>query len=109
MADKRQVFQLSGEKGMGPFVLRRRPSAHERGSAVSRDNPEVEAAEAAQQTPRPLAGKALNQRSGVSSGALDVVTSLEVYQETISGLRLWRSGCPLVLQLLPGPIPLGNP
>ena len=35
MADKRQIFHLSGEQGMGPFVYEGRPAAHERGSAVS--------------------------------------------------------------------------
>jgi C-terminal processing protease CtpA/Prc len=79
-ADKRQIFQLSGDKGMGPFVYEvGRPHMNE-AALLAGTNPEVEAAEAAQQrrgrTPeKPPAHDPVLQR------ALDVVTSLEVYQK----------------------------
>ena len=80
MGDKRQIFQLSAEKGMGPFVYEgARPHMNE-AALLAGTNPEVEAAEAAQQrrgrTPeKPPAHDPVLQR------ALDVVTSLEVYQK----------------------------
>jgi hypothetical protein len=80
MADKRQIFQLSGEKGMGPFVYEAgRPHMNE-AALLAGTNPEVEAAEAAQQRrgrvpEKPPAHDPVLQR------ALDVVTSLEVYQK----------------------------
>ena len=80
MADKRQIFQMSGEKGMGPFVYEgARPHMNE-AALLAGTNPEVEAVEAAQQrrgrTPeKPPAHDPVLQR------ALDVVTSLEVYQK----------------------------
>jgi hypothetical protein len=80
MADKRQIFQLSGEKGMEPFVYEAgRPHMNE-AALLAGTNPEVEAAEAAQQRrgrtqERPPAHDPVLQR------ALDVVTSLEVYQK----------------------------
>ena len=79
-ADKRQIFQLSGEKGMGPFVYEAgRPHMNE-AALLAGTNPEVEAAEAAQQRrgrvpEKPPAHDPVLQR------ALDVVTSLEVYQK----------------------------
>lgn len=80
MADKRQIFQLSGEKGMAPFVYESgRPHMNE-AALLAGTNPEVEAAEAAQQRrgrgpEKPPAHDPMLQR------ALDVVTSLEVYQK----------------------------
>jgi hypothetical protein len=79
-ADKWQIFQLSGEKGMEPFVYEgARPHMNE-AALLAGTNPEVEAAEAAQQRrgrapEKPLAHDPVLQR------ALDVVTSLEVYQK----------------------------
>jgi Peptidase family S41 len=79
-ADKRQIFQLSGEKGIGPFVYEgARPHMNE-AALLAGTNPEVEAAEAAQQRrgrvpEKPPAHDPVLQR------ALDVVTSLEVYQK----------------------------
>src|SRR5260370_27974370 len=78
MADKRQIFQLSGEKGMGPFVYETgRPHMNE-AALLAGTNPEVEAAEAAQQR----RGRALEKppaHDPVLQRALDVVTSLEIY------------------------------
>jgi Peptidase family S41 len=80
MADKRQIFQLSGEKGMGPFVYEgARPHMNE-AALLAGTNPEVEAAEAAQQR----RGRSLEKppaHDPVLQRALDVVTSLEVYQK----------------------------
>ena len=80
VADKLQIFQLSGEKGMGPFVYQAgRPHMNE-AALLAGTNPELEAAEAAQQRrgrapEKPLAHDPVLQR------ALDVVTSLEIYQK----------------------------
>jgi hypothetical protein len=80
MADKRQIFQLSGEKGMGPFVYEGgRPHMNE-AALLAGTNPEVEAAEAAQQR-RGRAPEKPPAYDPVLQRALDVVTSLEVYQK----------------------------
>jgi C-terminal processing protease CtpA/Prc len=78
--DKRQIFQLSAEKGMGPFVYETgRPHMNE-AALLAGTNPELEAREPAQQrrgrgTAKPPPHDVVLQR------ALDVVTSLEVYQK----------------------------
>jgi len=78
-ADKRQIFQLSGEKGMGPFVYETgRPHMNE-AALLAGTNPEVEAAEAAQQR-RGHAPEKQPPHDPVLQRALDVITSLEVYQ-----------------------------
>ena len=80
IADKLQIFQLSSEKGMGPFVYQAgRPHMNE-AALLAGTNPELEAAEAAQQRrgrppEKPPAHDPVLQR------ALDVVTSLEIYQK----------------------------
>jgi len=80
VTDKRQIFQWSSEKGMGPFVYEAgRPHMNE-AALLAGTNPEVEAAEAAQQRrgrspEKPLTHDPVLQR------ALDVVTSLEIYQK----------------------------
>jgi hypothetical protein len=80
MADKRQIFQLSGEKGMGPFVYEgARPHMNE-AALLAGTNPEVEAAEAAQQR-RGRSPEKPPAHDPVLQRALDVVTSLEVYQK----------------------------
>ena len=80
MADKRQIFQLSGEKGMGPFVYEGgRPHMNE-AALLAGTNPEVEAAEAAQQR-RGRSPERPPTHDPVLQRALDVVTSLEVYQK----------------------------
>jgi C-terminal processing protease CtpA/Prc len=80
MADKRQIFQLSGEKGMEPFVYEGgRPHMNE-AALLAGTNPEVEAAEAAQQR-RGRAPEKPPAHDPVLQRALDVVTSLEVYQQ----------------------------
>jgi carboxyl-terminal processing protease len=78
-ADKQQIFQLSGEKGMGPFVYELgRPHMNE-AALLAGTNPEVEAAEAAQQR-RGRAPEKSPPHDPVLQRALDVITSLEVYQ-----------------------------
>jgi len=78
--DKRQIFQLSAEKGMGPFIYEtERPHMNE-AALLAGTNPEVEAWGGAQPHPgrgseKPPAHDPVLQR------ALDVVTSLEVYQK----------------------------
>jgi len=80
MADKRQIFQQSGEKGMGPFVYEgARPHMNE-AALLAGTNPEVEAAEAAQQR-RGRSPEKPSAHDPVLQRALDVVTSLEVYQK----------------------------
>ena len=80
LADKRQIFQLSGEKGMSPFVYEvGRPHMNE-AALLAGTNPEVEAAEAMQQR----FGRAPEKpppHDPVLQRALDVITSLEVYQK----------------------------
>jgi hypothetical protein len=79
-ADKRQIFQLSAEKGMGPFVYEtERPHMNE-AALLAGTNPELEAWGAAQQ--RRERGPAKQPaHDPVLQRALDVVTSLEVYQK----------------------------
>ncbi|HZS18977.1 MAG TPA: S41 family peptidase [Candidatus Udaeobacter sp.] len=80
IADKRQIFQLSVEKGMGPFVYEgARPHMNE-AALLAGTNPEVEAAEAAQQR-RGRGPEKPSAHDPVLQRALDVVTSLEVYQK----------------------------
>ena len=78
--DKRQVFQLSSEKGMAQFVYEAgRPHMNE-AALLAGTNPEVEAAEAAQQR-RGRAPEKQPPHDPVLQRALDVITSLEVYQK----------------------------
>jgi hypothetical protein len=80
VADKRQIFQLSGEKGMGPFVYDAgRPHMNE-AALLAGTNPEVEAVEAAQRR-RGRSPEKPPTHDPVLQRALDVVTSLEVYQK----------------------------
>jgi carboxyl-terminal processing protease len=80
MTEKRQIFQSSGEKGMGPFVYETgRPHMNE-AALLAGTNPEVEAAEAAQQR-RGRGPEKPPPHDPVLQRALDVVTSLEIYQK----------------------------
>jgi C-terminal processing protease CtpA/Prc len=79
-ADKRQIFQLSDEKGMASFVYEAgRPHMNE-AALLAGTNPEVEAIEAAQQR-RGRAPEKPPAHDPVLQRALDVVTSLEIYQK----------------------------
>jgi hypothetical protein len=80
VADKRQIFQLSVQKGMGPFVYEtERPHLNE-AALLAGTNPELDAAEAAQERRRRAPEKPA-AHDPVLQRALDVVTSLEIYQK----------------------------
>jgi Peptidase family S41 len=80
LAEKRQIFQSSSEKGMGPFIYDTgRPHMSE-AALLAGTNPELEAAEAAQQR-RGRAPEKPAPHDPALQRALDVVTSLEVYQK----------------------------
>ena len=80
LSEKRQIFQSSSEKGMGPFIYETgRPHMSE-AALLAGTNPELEAAEAAQQR-RGRAPEKPQPHDPVLQRALDVVTSLEVYQK----------------------------
>ena len=80
MVDKWQIFQLSGEKGMGPFVYEAGRLHMNEAALLAGTNPEVEAAETAQQR-RGRAPEKPPAHDPVLQRALDVVTSLEIYQK----------------------------
>jgi Peptidase family S41 len=80
LPEKRQIFQSNSEKGMGPFIYETgRPHMSE-AALLAGTNPELEAAEAAQQR-RGRAPEKPPPHDPVLQRALDVVTSLEVYQK----------------------------
>jgi hypothetical protein len=80
LAQKRQIFQSSSEKGLGPFIYDTgRPHMSE-AALLAGTNPELEAAEAAQQR-RGRVPEKPPPHDPVLQRALDVVTSLEVYQK----------------------------
>src|SRR6266403_2253708 len=80
LAEKRQIFQSSSEKGMESFIYDAgRPHMNE-AALLAGTNPELEAAEAAQQRRGHAPEKPL-PHDPVLQRALDVVTSLEVYQK----------------------------
>jgi hypothetical protein len=78
LAEKRQIFQASAEKGMAAFVYEtERPHLNE-AALIAGTNPELEAAEA-QRRSRSREKQALHD--AVVQRAIDVITSLEVYQK----------------------------
>src|SRR5262245_47984749 len=80
LSEKRQIFQSSSEKGVGPFIYDAgRPHMSE-AALLAGTNPELEAVEAAQQR-RGRAPEKPPPHDPVLQRALDVVTSLEVYQK----------------------------
>jgi len=80
LPEKRQIFQSSSEKGMEPFIYETgRPHMSE-AALLAGTNPELEAAEAAQQR-RGRTPEKPPPHDPVLQRALDVVTSLEVYQK----------------------------
>jgi C-terminal processing protease CtpA/Prc len=80
LSEKRQIFQSSNEKGMEPFIYETgRPHMSE-AALLAGTNPELEAAEAAQQR-RGRTPEKPPPHDPVLQRALDVVTSLEVYQK----------------------------
>src|SRR5437867_4915969 len=78
VADKRQIFRLSGEKGMTPFVYEtERPHLNE-AALIAGTNPELDIPDAQR---RNRARDRQPARDSVLQRALDVVTSLEIYQK----------------------------
>jgi len=80
MADKRQIFHSSGEKGIGQFVYETAGLHMNEAALLAGTNPEVDAAQAAQQR----RGRALEKppaHDTVLQRALDVITSIEIYQK----------------------------
>ena len=78
VTDKRQVFRLSGEKGMTPFVYETdRPHLNE-AALIAGTNPELDIPDAQR---RSRARERQPARDSVLQRALDVVTSLEIYQK----------------------------
>ena len=76
--EKRQIFRLSTEKGMGPFVYESdRPHLNE-AALIAGTNPELDIPDA-QRRLRSRSGQP--PRDSVLQRALDVVTSLEIYQK----------------------------
>jgi hypothetical protein len=79
LADKRAIFQQSAEKGMSPFIFEaERPHLNEAALLAGR-NPEIDAMEAAQR--RRATGEKPLPRDPVLQRAIDVVTSLAIYQQ----------------------------
>ena len=80
LVDKRQIFQRSGENGMGPFIYEsERPHINE-AALIAGTNPELDAIEAAQRRRDHGPGR-IALHDVVLQRALDLVTSLEVYQK----------------------------
>jgi hypothetical protein len=79
LPDKRVVFQQSLEKGMSPFIFEaERPHLNEAALLAGR-NPEIEAMESSQR--RKAAGEKPATRDLVLQRAVDVITSLAIYQQ----------------------------
>lgn len=77
--DKREVFQVSREKGMTQFVVESsRPHLNE-AALISGKNPELEAMEAAQRRTRTTDKAAVHDP--VLQRALDLVTSIGIFQK----------------------------
>jgi hypothetical protein len=75
MADKRQIFQVSVDKGMSSFVFEtERPHMNE-AALIAGTNPELESAEQ-----RRIRGLDKAPRDAVLQRAMDLITSLEVFQ-----------------------------
>jgi hypothetical protein len=78
LADKHQIFGLNMQKGMAPFVYEsERPHLNE-AALIAGTNPELEAAEAAR---RSRGRDKQPARDPILQRAIDLVTSLEIYQK----------------------------
>jgi hypothetical protein len=77
-SDKQQIFALSGEKGMAPFVYEtERPHLNE-AALITGTNPELESGEG---QGRKRGREKIPVRDPVLQRALDVVASLEIFQK----------------------------
>ncbi|HEY3662805.1 MAG TPA: S41 family peptidase [Chthoniobacterales bacterium] len=80
-AAKQQIFQQSLTKGMAPFVFETdRPHLNE-AALVAGTNPEIEAAQAAQQRRAQNGPRPAPLHDSVLQRAVDLVTSIEVYEK----------------------------
>ncbi len=80
IVNKRQIFQLSAQNGLGPFVYEaERPHMNE-AALIAGTNPELDAAEAEQRRRQPGASRPA-VHDVVLQRALDLVTSVEIYQK----------------------------
>jgi hypothetical protein len=78
VSEKRQIFQVSGEKGMAPFVYdAERPHLNE-AALLAGMNPELDAAEGQR---RNRGREKLPARDPVLQRAIDLVTSVEIFQK----------------------------
>jgi hypothetical protein len=78
LTDKRQIFALSTEKGMAPFVYEtERPHLNE-AALISGTNPELESSDLQR---RNRGREKLPARDAVLQRALDVVASLQIFQK----------------------------
>ena len=75
MPEKRQIFQTSIEKGMGPYVFETERAHLNEAALIAGTNPELDPAE--QRRSRALSKM---PRDAVLQRALDLITSLEVFQ-----------------------------
>jgi len=81
---KRQIFQQSLTKGIAPFVFETdRPHLNE-AALVAGTNPEIEAAQAAQQRRAQGGEKPSALHDTVLQRGVDLVTSIEVYEKQTS-------------------------
>ncbi len=81
VSTKQQIFQQSLTKGMAPFVFETdRPHLNE-AALVAGTNPEIEAAQAAQQRRAQNVPKPLELHDTVLQRGVDLVTSIEVYEK----------------------------
>lgn len=79
VSEKRQIFQVSGEKGMAPFVYEaERPHLNE-AALLAGMNPELDAAAEGQRRNR--GREKLPARDPVLQRAIDLVTSVEIFQK----------------------------
>jgi C-terminal processing protease CtpA/Prc len=79
IAEKREMFQMSREKGMTPFVVENsRPHLNE-AALISGRNPELEAMETAQRRTRNPEKSGMHD--AVLQRALDLVTSIGIFQK----------------------------
>ncbi len=84
VATKQQIFQQSLTKGMAPFVFETdRPHLNE-AALIAGTNPEIEAAQAAQQRRSQNGPAPLALHDTVLQRGVDLVTSIEVYEKQTS-------------------------
>jgi hypothetical protein len=77
--EKRQIFRVSGEKGMSQFVYETERPHFNEAALMAGTNPEIDIPDA--QRRNRVARETRSLRDSVLQRALDVVTSLEIYQK----------------------------